>query len=144
MDSVLKKTLEPLRIQIELEANKDPAYMTAGVELFEDISGFITAKQAEDRQIRKDIVHARRAEDKDKVNVLDAKLAELGVVVDHLKAEQNKLEAPVDWQQAEIDNTALDSAVKEQHDLITTDWKAEYDKLLVEYNKLKGEKVGVL
>jgi hypothetical protein len=137
IDSILKKTPELLRIQIELEADKDPASTTAGQELIEDINELITAKQAEDRQLRKDIANARKVKDKDKMKVLDAKLDKLGNILGRLKAEQDKLEAPVNWEQAEIDNTALDSAVKERHDLVTTDWKAKYDKLLVEY------KVGV-
>jgi hypothetical protein len=133
--SVLKKTPEPLRIQIELGADEDLASTTAGQELIEDINELITVKQAEDRRIRREIAVARRAKDRVKVAALDAELAALGPVLERLKAEQIKVEASVDWNQAEIVNTALDKAVSEWHELVTTDWKAKYDEL---YNRLKA------
>ena len=144
MSSVLKMTSRPLRIQIELEVTKDPAYTSAGMELFEDIRRYITAKQMEDTRIRKEIGAARRATDKDKVTELNATLAELGVVLNRLNGEQSKLEAHVDWEQAARDNIALEGAIKKQRDLATKDWKVEYDKLMIEHHKLKDELVRAL
>ena len=141
VSNILKMTPRPLRIQIELEATKDPAYTSAGMDLFEDIRSFITAKQMEDTRIRKEIGAARRAQDKDKVKELNATLTELGVVLNRLNGEQSKLEARVDWEQAAKDRIALEGAIKKQHDLATKDWKAEYDKLMIEHNKLKDELV---
>jgi hypothetical protein len=144
MHSVLKKTLEPLRIQIELgtdeETDEDLASTTAGQELIKDINELITVKQAEDRRIRREMAVARRAKDRVKVAALDAELAALGPVLERLKAEQIKVEASVDWNQAEIVNTALDKAVSEWHELVTTDWKVKYEELLIEHNQLKATK----
>jgi hypothetical protein len=50
----------------------------------------------------------------------------------------------VNWEQAEIDSTALDKAVSEWHELVTTDWKAKYEELLIEHNQLKATKAGFL
>jgi predicted oxidoreductase len=136
--SVLKKSPEPLRIQIELGADEDLASTTAGQELIEDVNEFIRVKQSEDQRIRREIAAARRAKDKDKVAALDAELAALGPVLNRLKAEQDKVEAPVNWEQAEIDNMVLDRAVMQRHELVTTDWKAKYDELLVEHNQSKA------
>jgi hypothetical protein len=140
VDSVLKKTSEQLRIQNELEADEDLASTTAGQELIQDINDLIAAKQAEDRQIRKDIAAARKAKAKDEVKALDDKLAKLALVLERLNAEQIKVEASVDWNQAEIVNTALDKAVSEWHELVTTDWKVKYEELLIEHNQLKATK----
>jgi hypothetical protein len=137
-NAVLKKTPEQFRIQIELASDQDLGSTTVGQELIEYINDIITAIQAEDGRTRKDIAAARRAKDKDQVTALQAELADLGPVLDRLKADQNKLEAPVNWEQAEIDNIVLDRAVMRWHELVTTDWKAKYDELLVEHNQFKA------
>jgi hypothetical protein len=110
---------------------------TAGQGLIDDINDFIAAKQAEDRQTRRDIAAARRAKDTNQEKVLDATLAELGGVLDSLKKEKNRLMAPVNWDRAETENTSLDSAMKNWYEIVTTDWKSKHDKLMVEYDTFK-------
>ena len=134
--SVLKQTPELLRIQNELGADEDIGSTTAGQELIERINNFITDTQAEDTRIRREITAARKVKDVAKVKVLQDELAALGPVLDRLRTDQNKLEVPINWEQVEIDNTALARAVQQRYVLVTTDWKAKYNQSLVRYNQL--------
>ena len=131
--NVLKrKTPTLLYIQTQLANNPDPAFTSAAVEMVGDINAFIRAKRAEDDRIRDQLRTARLNGDMAGVTTLVNNLSQSGVLLDRLRAEEPKLEAPVDWDQATRDNAQIEAKITEQYTLATTDWKAEYDKAKVE------------
>jgi len=140
LDSVLRKMPQQFHIQIELGSDQDLGSTTAGQYLIEFVNEVTNGLQAKDMEIRKDIAAARRVKEKERVRVLKAKLVNLERILDLSRAEQNKLEAPVNWERAEIDSAAFDDAVNEWYESVTTDWKAKYHELLVEHNELKDDR----
>jgi len=131
--NVLKtKTPTLLYIQTQLANDPDPAFTSAAVELVGDINAFIRTKRAEDDRIRDQLPIARGNRDMAGVTTLTNNLTQLGVLLDRLRAEESKFQAPVDWDQATRDNAQIEAKITEQYTLATTDWKAEYDKAKVE------------
>ena len=128
--SIVKgKTPTPLYIQIQLESNTDPAFTKAAEEMAGDINTFMQAKRAEDNNLRDQIRHARSSGDRDRVTTLIGQRTQLKAVLDRLETEEDKLEASVDWDQASRDNVQLEEKITEMHDLATTDWRAEYERM---------------
>jgi hypothetical protein len=126
------KTPTLLYIQTQLANDADPAFTSAGVELLGDIDSFIQDKREEDDRIRNRLRMARRDGDRARATTLADNLTQLGVLLDRLRAEEPKLEASVDWDQATRDNAQVEAKITEQYTLATTDWKAEYDKAKAE------------
>lgn len=123
------KTPTPLYIQTQLESNADPAFTKAAEEMLGDINTFIQAKRVEDINLRDQIRRARSSGDRSTATTLIDQLTQLGAALGHLEAEENKLEASVDWDQASRDNIQLEGKITEMHGLATTDWKAEYERM---------------
>jgi hypothetical protein len=109
-----------------------PADTTAGVVLSSYISGLNSSKREERTRLRAENRTAKRANRNDKVKELTAALEQLEVTLGRLEEEDVELNAPVDCEKTAGDNAALERAIEERHDWATKDWKAEYDKLVIE------------
>jgi len=131
--NVLKmKTPTLLYIQTQLSNNANFRLTSAAMKMTSDINAFIRAKRAEDDGIRDQLLIARGNGNTDEETTLTNRLAQLEVLLDRLRAEERKVQASVDWDQATRDNAQVEAKIMEQYTLATTDWKAEYDKAKVE------------
>jgi hypothetical protein len=131
LDTANQKIPQLLGLQNELTLI-GPADTTAGVALSSCISSLDASKREERTRLRRENRTAKMVNKDDKVKELAAALEQLEVALGRLEKEDAALNAPVDWKKAAGDNAALECAIEERHDLATKDWKAEYDKLVIE------------
>jgi len=121
-----------------LSPKRRPSATSAGKELLGHIGRLIQVAETRKANLRRRIDNN---EDDDEAEQLEADRKQLNDALAHLDQEDTLLTTRIDWNQAAVDNEALERAIEERRELATKDWKAEYDKLAVENRKLKGELV---
>jgi len=119
-----------------ISPKRRPSATSAGKELSGHIGGLIQAAETRKANLRRRIDNT---EDDDEIEQLEADRKQLNDAMGHLDREDTLLTTPIDWNQAALDNEALERALEERRELATKDWKAEYDTLKVEYDKLAVE-----
>lgn len=137
-----KKAPKPLALQTELEDNNsNPSRTKSGAALAHYLRRLIRSEQNRENDLDEEKSAAESANDWGKVDELTSTLRQLEDTLALLRKRLRELDVTIDWGQATTDIEALERAIKARHDSAIKDWKAEYEKVMIENSTLRNKVV---